>query len=98
MDAQLIPRKRKPTTVSDDDNDVPQDTQPVGSLKKLRLSSPNPIVLDDFETEAKREIEASAGLAGSVEAGGARLELRHQVRERKKKNHNLYLFSRCDIK
>lgn len=49
-----------------------------GSSKKPRLSSPNPIVLDDFETEAKREIEASAGLTGTAETG-ARLELRHQV-------------------
>jgi len=47
--------------------------------KKRRLSSPKPVVLDDFETEAKREIEASAGLTGTVELG-TRLELRHQVR------------------
>ncbi|TFK24097.1 antiviral helicase [Coprinopsis marcescibilis] len=49
------------------------------SLKKLRLSSPKPVVLDDFETEAKREVAASAGLTGTVEAG-SRLELKHQVR------------------
>lgn len=48
------------------------------AVKKPRLDAPNPIVLDDFETEAKREVAASAGLQGSVEAG--RLELRHQVR------------------
>ena len=49
------------------------------SSKKQRLSSPKPVVLDDFETEAKREVAASAGLTGSVESG-SRLELRHQVR------------------
>uniref|UniRef100_A0A8H7XX10 Antiviral helicase n=1 Tax=Psilocybe cubensis TaxID=181762 RepID=A0A8H7XX10_PSICU len=48
--------------------------------KKARISSPKPVVLDDFETEAKREVAASAGLdSGSAEAG-SRLELRHQVR------------------
>jgi hypothetical protein len=46
--------------------------------KKPRISSPKPIVLDDFETEAKREVAASAGLTGAAEAG-SRLELRHQV-------------------
>jgi hypothetical protein len=46
--------------------------------KKLRMSSPKPMVLDDFETEAKREVAASAGLTGAAEAG-SRLELRHQV-------------------
>ncbi|KAF9042917.1 rRNA-processing arch domain-containing protein [Panaeolus papilionaceus] len=43
------------------------------------MGSPQPVVLDDFETEAKREVEASAGLTGTVE-GGSRLELKHQVR------------------
>ncbi|KIK63891.1 hypothetical protein GYMLUDRAFT_221010 [Collybiopsis luxurians FD-317 M1] len=38
-----------------------------------------PVVLDEFETEAKREVAASAGLTGGVEPG-SRLELRHQVR------------------
>ena len=46
--------------------------------KKQRISSPKPVVLDDFETEAKREVAASAGLTGTAEAG-SRLELRHQV-------------------
>ncbi|KIJ98963.1 hypothetical protein K443DRAFT_103070 [Laccaria amethystina LaAM-08-1] len=43
------------------------------------MASPAPVVLDDFETEAKREVAASAGLTGAVEAG-SRLELKHQVR------------------
>lgn len=46
--------------------------------KKQRLSSPKPVVLDDFETEAKREVAASAGLTGVAETG-SRLELKHQV-------------------
>ncbi|EKM75469.1 hypothetical protein AGABI1DRAFT_46451 [Agaricus bisporus var. burnettii JB137-S8] len=44
------------------------------------MGSPKPIVLDDFETEAKREIAASAGLTGTTTEAGSRLELRHQVR------------------
>lgn len=46
--------------------------------KKARVSSPVPVVVDEFETEAKREMAASGGLTGSVEAG-SKLELRHQV-------------------
>lgn len=46
--------------------------------KRLRISSPNPMVTDEVEIEAKREVAASAGLQGSVEAG-SRLELRYQV-------------------
>lgn len=46
--------------------------------KRPRIVPPNPIVLDDFETEAKREVAVSAGLTGSVDPG-ARLELKHQV-------------------
>ncbi|PAV18118.1 antiviral helicase [Pyrrhoderma noxium] len=49
------------------------------ATKKLRVASPAPVVVDEFETEAKREVAASAGLTGAVEAG-SRLELRHQVR------------------
>ncbi|EMD36619.1 hypothetical protein CERSUDRAFT_66166 [Gelatoporia subvermispora B] len=36
--------------------------------------------MDEVEIEAKREVAASAGLTGSIEAAGSRLELRHQVR------------------
>ena len=46
--------------------------------KKPRLASPKPVVVDEFQREAKREVPASAGLTGTVEAG-QRLELRHQV-------------------
>lgn len=66
-------KKRKAEVSGPDMNGV--EEEPAG--KKPRLDAPNPIVLDDFETEAKREVAASAGLQGSVEAG--RLELRHQV-------------------
>jgi hypothetical protein len=47
--------------------------------KKPRMASPAPVVVDEFETEAKREVEASAGLTGSKVEAGSRLELRHQV-------------------
>ncbi|GJJ07500.1 ATP-dependent RNA helicase mtr4 [Clathrus columnatus] len=47
--------------------------------KRQRISSSKAIVVDEFEREAKREVAASAGLTGTVEAG-QRLELRHQVR------------------
>jgi ATP-dependent RNA helicase DOB1 len=75
-----VPHKRKQISAPDQVDLTDQDSQLAwrGSSKKPRVSSPNPIVLDDFETEAKREIEASAGLTGTAEAG-TRLELRHQV-------------------
>lgn len=50
----------------------------VSTSKKQRISSPKPVVLDDFETEAKREVATSAGLTGAAETG-SRLELKHQV-------------------
>ncbi|KAJ7594571.1 rRNA-processing arch domain-containing protein [Mycena floridula] len=53
------------------------------SPKRARFDAPtaelNPLLLDDFETEAKREISASAGLTGAAETN-SKLELRHQVR------------------
>ncbi|TFK65981.1 antiviral helicase [Pluteus cervinus] len=49
------------------------------SAKRTKIGSPKAFLLDDFETEAKREVAASAGLTGAVEVN-ARLELRHQVR------------------
>jgi len=78
-----IPKKRKdisPVVVelSADSEDVHSSGE--SSLKKPRLCAKDPVVLDDFETEAKREVEASAGLTGTAESGG-RLELRHQVRD-----------------
>jgi len=50
--------------------------------QRLEISSATApaVVVDEFETEAKREIAASAGLTGATEVSGSRLELRHQVR------------------
>ncbi|KAL0958925.1 hypothetical protein HGRIS_014241 [Hohenbuehelia grisea] len=61
------------------ETDPKTDEPGPSSSKKPRISSPHPVVLDDFETEAKREVAASAGLTGAAETG-TRLELRHQVR------------------
>lgn len=84
--ADNLPQQNGPLNgddhTEDDENAVMQDTdgEPGPSVpKKLRVEAPNPVVLDDFETEAKREVAASAGLTGGVEAG-SRLELKHQVR------------------
>ena len=52
----------------------------LSSHKKQRLASPAPIVLDEVEVEAKREVKASAGLMGAEsDEPGSRLELRHQA-------------------
>lgn len=68
----------------------PGDADPVGRLppapretaerpvKRSRAASPVPVVVDEFQTEAKREMAASGGLTGPAEEG-SRLELRHQV-------------------
>lgn len=62
--------KRKDLDVGPDDEEEP-------SHKRPRVEA---IVLDDFETEAKREVNASAGLTGAQTDPNTRLELRHQVR------------------
>jgi ATP-dependent RNA helicase DOB1 len=70
-----VPLKRKATTEQqnlDNNNAEPP--------KKPRIEpAPQPILLDEFETEAKREVAGSAGLTGAPEEAGSRLELRHQV-------------------
>lgn len=79
-DAPTAPRKRRastPPTHANDPNHAPA-TNGEPSTKRARPTIPLPVVLDEFETEAKREVAASAGLAGPVEAG-SRLELKHQV-------------------
>lgn len=74
-ESSSAPRKRKDAPIA------PATVEEEPSGKKQRLEEPeHPEVLDDFETEAKREVAASAGLQGSVEEG-AKLELRHQVRD-----------------
>ncbi|KAF9004640.1 rRNA-processing arch domain-containing protein [Cyathus striatus] len=64
----------------DEPMDVTENDFGPSVSKKPRVDIPDPIVLDDFETEAKREVAASAGLTGSTVEAGSRLELRHQVR------------------
>lgn len=70
-----IPQKRKAAITSEA---VASSGEIEPIQKKPRTASPKPVVVDEFETEAKREVAASAGLTGGVEAG-SRLELRHQV-------------------
>jgi hypothetical protein len=75
-----IPQKRKANIESVSSNGELMEHEPGPSTQKRpRMASPKPVVVDEFETEAKREVAASAGLTGGVEAG-SRLELRHQVR------------------
>lgn len=51
------------------------------SHKKQRFASPAPIVIDEVEVEAKREVKVSAGLmSAEADETGPRLELRHQAR------------------
>jgi len=51
------------------------------SHKKQRFASPAPIVIDEVEVEAKREIKVSAGLmSAETDEAGPRLELKHQAR------------------
>lgn len=78
-------RKRKvgspKTSTPPPNEDIPEtvtDSEPGPSSKKPRMASPKPIVVDEVEIEAKREVAASAGLTGVPESG-TRLELRHQV-------------------
>lgn len=61
-----------------EDEDMDEDDDHASKKPRL-VDAPNPVVVDEFETEAKREVAASAGLTGAVEAG-TRLELKHQVR------------------
>ncbi|KAI0051602.1 antiviral helicase [Auriscalpium vulgare] len=80
------PRKRKAEeplypVKSRSKSPEPVEEEDGPTLKKPRVeSAPNPVVVDSFETEAKREVAASAGLTGAAEAAGSRLELKHQVR------------------
>lgn len=69
-------RSPSPVTNGKATNEMSEDGPPT---KKLRVASPKPMVVDEVEIEAKREVAASAGLTGTAEAG-SRLELRHQVR------------------
>src|SRR6266550_3563687 len=76
--AHVIKRKAEYFTPPTNHESIEDIQAGPSEFKKPRMESPNPVLLDDFETEAKREVAASAGLTGTVEAG-SRLELRHQV-------------------
>jgi hypothetical protein len=75
--------KRKAASPSIDTSNAKEDTkenlEDTLPLNRPKIDVQKPIVLDDFETEAKREVAASAGLTGGTVESGSRLELRHQV-------------------
>jgi hypothetical protein len=91
------PRKRvNSTSLSPQPEDLPPSKR-----QRLEVSSASvpAVVVDEFETEAKREVAASAGLTGATEIAGSRLELRHQVRLQTPSSESLQLScSRFDIK
>ena len=66
--------------------------------KKARIGSPVPIILDEFETEAKREVEANPGLTGAEITAGQTISLSHQVSLSSGCIHSLIPFNRLDIK
>jgi ATP-dependent RNA helicase DOB1 len=81
--------KRQSTTSSGPETRIkspppspPLEDGPPAKRKRLDIASASApaVVVDEFETEAKREVAASAGLTGATETAGSRLELRHQVR------------------
>ena len=47
--------------------------------KRARKHEPAPVVLDEFETQAKRELPVNAGLGATTEVDGQSLLLTHQV-------------------
>jgi len=61
---------------------LPLEDGPPAKKKRLDIVSTSApaVVVDEFETEAKREVAASAGLTGATETAGSRLELRYQAR------------------
>jgi ATP-dependent RNA helicase DOB1 len=73
------PQAKSLRRLANEDSLEESENKPGPSVpKKPRTASPKPVVVDEFETEAKREVAASAGLT-SGEESGSRLELRHQV-------------------
>jgi ATP-dependent RNA helicase DOB1 len=74
------PRSRK--RIKSPSLSPPLEDRPPSKQKRLEVSSASvpAVVVDEFETEAKREVAASAGLTGATEIAGSRLELRHQAR------------------
>ena len=72
-----LKRTRTHAASSPHQNDEGEEDGPA-TTKKPRMATPEPVVLDSVEIEAKREVAASAGLTGGAEEG-SKLELRHQV-------------------
>ncbi|KAG7095237.1 ATP-dependent RNA helicase mtr4 [Marasmius oreades] len=80
LGSELLTKKRKAEAeLVDSLQSNERSPPPSKKQRKESTPPPNPVITDEFETEAKREVAASAGLQGGVEAG-SRLELRHQVR------------------
>jgi ATP-dependent RNA helicase DOB1 len=75
MDAPAVNKRKVDIFLGPDEENVQVS---LAAPKKQRISSPKLVVLDDFETEAKREVATSAGLTGVADTG-SRLELKHQV-------------------
>lgn len=88
VDVSDVPtRKRKVSTSAEQPVQGEEPSHPgkngvsSPSHKKQRFASPAPIVLDEVEVEAKREVKVSAGLmSADTDETGSRLELRHQAR------------------
>lgn len=55
-----------------------KNDKPPADLKKPKIDEPEPVVTDSFETEAQREVAASAGLQQTTTDG--QVVLSHQVR------------------
>lgn len=72
---------KPPTHLKSPASSPPPENEPPSKRKRLDFpsASASAVVVDEFETEAKREVAASAGLTGATDAAGVRLELRHQV-------------------
>jgi len=70
------------TRIKSPPSSPPLEDGPPTKRKRLDIASTSvpAVVVDEFETEAKREVAASAGLTGATETAGSRLELRYQVR------------------
>jgi ATP-dependent RNA helicase DOB1 len=70
------------TRISSPPSSPPIEDGPPVKRKRLDIASTSApaVVVDEFETEAKREVAASAGLTGATEMAGSRLELRYQAR------------------
>jgi ATP-dependent RNA helicase DOB1 len=75
------PASKPQTRVKSPASSPPPEDGPPSKRMRLEVSSASApaVVVDEFETEAKREVAASAGLTGASDAAGVRLELRHQV-------------------